>query len=552
MMKIYKIFLFVLAAFCIFNDSFAQNADDQGMYFSKKVYQPKPLPKYDETKNLLPAPIYEENPLLIETYWKAWEMAFRNFNEPENGSGYVSQFLDCAFNANIFLWDMSFQTMFLNVAHPLVPGISSLDNFYIKQHSTGEICREINRTTGVDFEPWRNTEDLPLFSRWGFDEYFNQYRSDVIYKGREAPSPNPKLTLDALNHPILAWAELESYKWTGDKERLKLVRLPLIKYYEALKKYIRQGNGLYITDWASMDNSPRNICLAKGGTGIDISSEMVLFARNLSELSAILGYEEEATKFKEEADSLSAIINSKMWDEEKKFYFDLTIEEKFCGIKTIAAFWTLLSRTATPERAEYIVNQLKNPNTFGRLHPVPTLAADEDEFYPQGGYWSGAVWVMTNTMVIKGLDLFGYNQLAKEIAIKHLDATAKVYKQTGTFWENYAADSIKEGINTNGAPVVKDIVGWGALAPVLYFIHYGIGLQPNAQKNELVWKIDSDKRCGCERFRFNGHIVDLVAEPTDNTIKITVQSDGEFLLKVISNGKEQQFNILKGNNVLSL
>lgn len=167
-------------------------------------------------------------------------MAFKNFQAPADGSGFVSQFLDCAFNVNLFLWDTAFQTMFLNVAHPLVPGISSLDNFYIKQYSTGEICREINRTTGIDFDPWRNNENLPLFSRWGFDEYFNQYKADVIYKGRATPTPNPKLTLDALNHPILAWAELESYKWTGDKARLELVRLPLIKYYEALKKYIRQ------------------------------------------------------------------------------------------------------------------------------------------------------------------------------------------------------------------------------------------------------------------------------------------------------------------------
>jgi glycogen debranching enzyme len=241
-----------------------------------------------------------------------------------------------------------------------------------------------------------------------------------------------------------------------------------------------------------------------------------------------------------------------MWDEEKKFYFDLTIEEKFCGIKTIAAFWTLLSRTATPERAEFLVNQLKNPKTFGRLHPVPTLAADEDEYFPQGGYWSGAVWVMTNTMVIKGLDLFGYNELAKEIALKHLDATAKVYKQTGTFWENYSADSIKEGLNTNGAAVVKDIVGWGAMAPVLYFIEYAIGLKPDAPKNELDWKIDSNEPSGCKRFRFNGHIADLIAEPTDETIKITVQSDGEFLLKIIWKEKEQKFNIIKGENVFSL
>jgi hypothetical protein len=550
--KISKKIRIIFISIIMISNLFGQIKSEQGIYFSKKTYQPHPLPKFEETKNLLPSPIFDENPLWIESYWKAWEMAFKNFHEPVEGSGFVSQFLDPAFNANIFLWDGAFITMFLNTAHPLVPGISSLDNFYIKQYSTGEICREINRTTGVDFEPWKNIENLPLFSRWGFDEYFNQYRAEVVYKGREVPSPNPKLTLDALNHPILAWAELESYKWTGDKERLELVRLPLIKYYEALKKYIRQGNGLYITDWASMDNSPRNICLAKGGTGIDISSEMVLFARNLSELSHILSHKEDAEKYNEEADNLAAIINSKMWNAEINFYFDLTLEEEFCTNKTIAAFWTLLSKTATPERLKFLVDQLKNPNTFGRLHPIPTLAADEDEYFPQGGYWSGAVWIMTNTMVIKGLDVCGYNDLAKEIAVKHLDATANVFKQTGTFWENYAADSIMEGINTNGAAVVKDIVGWGAVAPVLYFIEYAIGLKPDAPNNQLVWKLDSKKRCGCERFRFNGYLIDLVAEQSSDEIRITVQSDAEFLLKVISNRREKKFNILKGKNVLSI
>jgi hypothetical protein len=45
-------------------------------------------------------------------------------------------------------------------------------------------------------------------------------------------------------------------------------------YYKALIKYLRQGNGLYINDWASMDNSPGNIYFEGGGTGIDISEEM--------------------------------------------------------------------------------------------------------------------------------------------------------------------------------------------------------------------------------------------------------------------------------------
>lgn len=546
-----KTYLILITLFLCSNISHTQIIDKQGIYFSKKVYQPHPLPKFDETKNLLPSPIYDENPLYLNMYWKTWELAFKNFHEPKEGTGFVSQFIDAAFNSNIFLWDTAIMTMFLNTANSLTPGIASLDNFYIKQYSTGEICREINRSTGIDFEPWTNSENLPLFSRWGFDEYFNQYRADVVYKGREAPTPNPKLTLDALNHPILAWAEMESYKWTGDKARLELVRLPLIKYYEALKKYIRQGNGLYITDWASMDNSPRTPCLERGGTSVDISAEMVLFARNLSQLSFILGYDEDAKYFNDEAENLAEIINAKMWDDEKKFYFDLTIDEELCPVKTIGAFWTLVSKAATKENAKHLADQLANPKTFGRLHPVPSLAADEKEFYPNGGYWSGAVWIAMNTMVIKGLEEYGYNNLAEEIALKHLDAMAVVYNRTGTIWENYAADSIKEGINTNGAAVAKDMVGFSGVTPILHFIEQAIGLKPNAPKNELVWKINSEKRSGCVRFRFNGHIIDLIAEPTDDSIKINVQSDGEFLLKVYHKGFEKSYNINIGNNNFS-
>lgn len=525
----------------------AANPTHQGMYFAKKVYDPQPLPRYVETRSLLPAPIYDENPLWIEAYWRTWELAFRNFYEPADGSGFVSQFLDCAFNDNIFFWDTAIETLFLNVAHPLVPGISALDNFYCKQYATGEICREINRTTGIDFALWKNTEDAPLFSRWGYSDYFHQQRYEIVYKNREIPSPNPNLTLDALNNPIAAWAEMESFRWTGDVGRLAMVREPLIRYYEALKKYLRQGNGLYMTDWASQDNSSRNPYLTGGGTAIDTSSQMVLFARNLAEMSRILDLEPDHDRWMEEAEGLAAIINQKMWDPQRRFYFDLTLDEEMSPIKTICAFWTLISQTATSDRAQYLAEQLSNPNTFGRLHPVPSLAADEETYYPEGGYWCGAVWPSTNTMVIKGLEVMGYPNLAQEIAIRHLDAVARVYRETGTFWENYAADSYAPGINTNGAPVVKDMVGWGALAPILYLLEYVIGLKPDAARNFLSWTITSEHTCGCERFRFNGHVVDLIARPSsENTTLITVQSDGEFQLRISRQGVVKECSILKG------
>lgn len=506
---------------------------ERGKYFEKKTYAPSPLPKFEEMRDQLPSPIFDENPLWIRLYWKAWEIAFNNFHEPAPNSGFVSQFIDAAFNDNIFLWDTAFMTMFCSVAYPLVPGIASLDNFYIKQHPTGEICREIQRRSGLDFVYWVNAEDITLFSRWGWNLSSTRY-TPVIYKGRPAPSPNPRLTLDALDHPILAWAELESYQMTGDSARLRLVWEPLIRYYQALQTYLRQGNGLYITDWASTDNSPRNQYLNEGGTGIDISSEMVLFARNLSTIARLLGKSREAVALTKEAKELTIRINRLMWDQQKKFYYDLSLDGKRVPVKTIAAYWTLLANVATRTQARHLVNDLQNPRTFGRLHPVPTCAADEPGYYSIGGYWRGAVWAPTNTMVIRGLENHGYRDLARSFALRHLQIVAEVFEKTGTIWENYAPDSKEPGRNTDSSLVAKNFVGWSGIGPILYLLEYGIGLKPNAARNELCWNIRSVQRSGCERYRFNGHTVTVLAEPSQKkgNMKVSVESDGAFKLRI--------------------
>ena len=215
-------------------------------------------------------------------------MSAPNIQQPAPGSGFVSNFIDAAYNQNIFLWDTAFITMFANLAAGVVPGIEALDNFYCKQHPSGLICREIERQTGVDFDDWINHKRELLFSRVGWrtawDDPEKRARK-VEYLGREAPDEPPELTLDALNHPICAWAELESYRQTGDRERLERVFDPLDRYFRALDLHLRQGNGLYITDWASMDNSSRTPWLDGGGTAIDTSSEMVLFARNMADIA---------------------------------------------------------------------------------------------------------------------------------------------------------------------------------------------------------------------------------------------------------------------------
>jgi glycogen debranching enzyme len=519
---------------------------EQGRYFARKEYVPKPLPVFAETKDKLPAPIYDENPNYVSCYWKAWELAFRNFHEPAPQSGYISQFIDAAFNQNIFLWDTCFLTMFCDYAHPYVPGIRSLDNFYAKQHEDGEICREINRTTGKDFAPWVNIEGKPLFSRWGYNWDKGQKQVDIVYRGRSVPTPAPKLTLDSLNHPIFAWAELESHRITADKARLELVWQPLVKYHEALEKYLMQGNGLYITDSASMDNATRNIYIKSGGTGIDISSEMVLFARNLSEIAGILGKRRQARQYRRKADELAELINKLMWDDKRAFYFDLSLDGKRAPVKSIAAFWTLLANVASKSQAAALAAELDNPATFGTLHCVPTLAADEPGFNPNGGYWNGAIWAPTEKMVVRGLENYGYDELAREVAMNHLHNVVEVYKETGTLWENYAPQSMSRGKPSRG-----DFVGWTGIGPIAFLIEYAIGVKADAAANVVTWDIRSPKRVGVEKFWFGGKTVSLLSREPDarGTRGVSVLSDGDFRLKIRFNGKTKTINVPANESV---
>jgi glycogen debranching enzyme len=273
---------------------------------------------------------------------------------------------------------------------------------------------------------------------------------------------------------------------------------------------------------------------------------MVLFARNLVVMAAILGKEAEIARYRREAEELAALINRHMWDEQRQFYFDLTIKGERVPVKSIAAFWPLLAKVASRSQAEALAAQLKNPRTFNTPHRVPTLAADEPGFDPKGGYWTGAVWVPTDKMVIAGLENYGYTELAREIALNHLRSVVAVFKETGTVWENYAPQRIAPG-----QPAKRDFVGWTGIGPVAFFIEYAIGLQADALANEMVWDLHSPQRVGVENFWFGGKTVSLVCGPADATGRrtVTVQSTAPFNLTILWQGKTTTVHVPAGKQV---
>jgi hypothetical protein len=153
-------------------------------------------------------------------------------------------------------------------------------------------------------------------------------------------------------------------------------------------------------------------------------------------------------------------------------------------------------------------------------------------------------------MVIQGLERYGYSDLARQIALNHLELVAHVYEKTGTIWENYAPDHPQQGNEAKA-----DFVGWSGIGPIAYFFEYAIGLRPDAAHNRLVWRIEPGGRRGCERFRFNGHVVSLIAGPATPGSKaeiIQVESDAPFELQAYYQGASRTFPVKAGKQVFDI
>ena len=116
-----------------------------------RVAKPETIvPKsFEEARQILPNPIWGGHDKELEMYWKAWEIAIGNIRAPQAGSGFVSSYLDTAYNGNIFMWDSSFILMFARYGTRFFPFQNTLNNFYAKQHPDGFICREI-KADGAD------------------------------------------------------------------------------------------------------------------------------------------------------------------------------------------------------------------------------------------------------------------------------------------------------------------------------------------------------------------------------------------------------------------
>lgn len=467
-------------------------------------------PSFENSRAKLPEPVWPARQDVIKCYWKAWELAFSNVHGVNHQNGFISPYIDPAFNGHIFMWDTSFMVLFGRYGHNAFNFQGSLDNFYNKQHKDGYICREIATENGY--------------------EIFERY---------DASSTGPN---------IMPWAEWEYFMNFNDTKRLNNVFSPLLAYYQWFRTYHSWPDGSYFsTGWGcGMDNQPR---VPQGFnkefspafmSWIDTSLQAVFAGKMLIAMAEKLNRKEEVKGVEKEITALTTYLQQNMWDEKSSFFYDRFRDGSLSDVKSIAAYWALLAEVVPQGKLNKFIGHLENPNEFALPHRVPALSADNPAFSPDGDYWNGGVWAPTSYMVLRGLTKYKQDSLAYQIGMNHLDNVVKVYNQTGTLWENYAPDQVKGMYR-------KDMVGWTGLTPISVLFEYVFGIRPAVPENIITWDIRMLDEFGVKKYPFKeSGLIDFWCakrKKTTDQPKVKIKSNVAFDLKLIWEGGNEIIHI---------
>jgi hypothetical protein len=177
-------------------------------------------------------------------------------------------------------------------------------------------------------------------------------------------------------------------------------------------------------------------------------------------------------------------------------------------------------------------------------------------------------------MVIKGLEKYGYFDLAKKATENHIHNMFRIYSNfippsneiddfgggdgIKTIWECYSPDLPKPsttGIPGNPFLSRQNFVGWSGLGPIALLIENVIGVLVDAPNNTIEWHISSIENHGIKDLKFKNKKISLVSETRNaesEPIVLNIDTEIKFNLKVIQNDKVYMLEIKPGRKKYSV
>jgi len=390
-----------------------------------------------------------------------------------------------------------------------------------------------------------NNKNLPVANILN-SFYSKQEENGAIRWKYSTVDGKPILTEDnpeGLCPPLLAWVEYDHYHKVGNKRRVKEVMPVLENYFAWLENNFRDENGLYSVPLSAtmMGNSPRE----KMKYPVDFNCQMAINALYMSALGDVLNDKEMSFQYRKHYFSLKTRINNKMWNADEGYYYDLDEQEEQVKVKTVASFWPLLAELPNEDRAEQIINELRNPETFASNNPFPTLALNDPNFKEDGEGFNGSVMSPFTFMIIKGLEKYDYFEFARESAIKHMYAILDTFHpekgQKGTLWEAYRPNSDGPALIDGDSEWNRKLyLGYTGLSTITLMIENIVGLFISLPRKTVDWVVPVLELMGIENLNLKRNKITILSNKSGRGWEIRLESEKLYYFTIDILGEKKK------------
>ena len=399
---------------------------------------------------------------VVDYIKKNWSKCIRNITE--DFGNVIGTPFPFTVPADRKLWDILFywDTYFSNV------GLLKLGEFELAKNNTDNLLYFVNR--------------------FGF-----------------VPNGNRTFFLNRSHPPFLSMMVKDIYEKSGDKKWLRSVYFILKREYEfymneritpiGLNRYYHHAENIYLNDFFDKELSKRlqlnysnegeklkisaNL-LAEAESGwdftprfegkctefipVDLNSNLYIYEKNFAEFSNILNLG-ESESWIEKSEKRKDLINRFCWNSKRGLYLDYNFKtEKHTNVESLAAFFPLWAKTATPDQTKSLE---KNLDSFEYNYGLSACKRGTRENIYQWDYPNG--WPPLHYIAVEGLKNYGFNNEAERIAQKFVSVVVKNFKETGSLWEKY---NVTDGsINVNNEYEMPEMMGWTS-GVFIHFMEY--------------------------------------------------------------------------------
>ncbi len=227
---------------------------------------------------------------------------------------------------------------------------------------------------------------------------------------------------DITKPPLLAWIAWKLYEEDRDKEFLSEIYDPLTRWNEWWFKYNDlDGDGLVEVPQLfpnDMDD-PTDIEDDNPVISPDLNTYLFLQMESLSKIANALGDQQSAALWNDRAESLLRTMKKELWDGQAGLFWARQHGRPIC-VPTPYSLFPLLTGKLEKDVAQKLVDHLCDPEGFWVNYPYPTVALDDPDSDSKP-IWRGPSWVSVNYLLMEGLDLSGFGELADDMCQRTLD-----------------------------------------------------------------------------------------------------------------------------------